>query len=149
MSPQVFPIVPAQATVYLILIPILLVLFIGGGVAAYAAFASRHVKFEVSQEGVTIRGDMFGRFVPKDKMVLKSARAVDLTQETSLAPKWRTGGTGYPGYKAGWYRLANDGKALVFITDPRHVVYVPTVDGSCLMMSVASPDAFLAALKQQ
>lgn len=149
MSPQVFPIVPAQASVYLILIPILLVLFIGGGVATYAAFASRHVKFEVSAEGVTIRGDMFGRFVPKDKMVLKSARAVNLTQEASLAPKWRTGGTGYPGYKAGWYRLANDSKALVFITDPHHVVYVPTVDGSCLMMSVASPDAFLAALKQQ
>jgi hypothetical protein len=149
MSPQVFPIIPAQATVYLILIPILLVVFIGGGVATYAAFASRHVKFEVSQEGVTIRGDMFGRFVPKDKMVLNSARAVDLTQETSLAPKWRTGGTGYPGYKAGWYRLANDSKALVFITDPHHVVYVPTVDGSCLMMSVATPDAFLAALKQQ
>ena len=148
MSPQVFPIVPAQATVYLILIPILLVLFIGGGVATYAAFASRHVTFEVSRDGVTIRGDMFGRFVPKDKMDLKAARAVDLSTETTLTPKWRTGGTGYPGYKAGWYRLANDSKALVFITDPHHVVYVPTVDGSSLMMSVANPEEFLAALKQ-
>jgi hypothetical protein len=149
MGTQVFPIIPAQATVYLILIPILLILFIGGGVASYAAFASRHVKFEVSKEGITIRGDMFGRFVPKDKMVLKAARAVDLSQETSLAPKWRAGGTGYPGYKAGWYRLANDSKALVFITNPRHVVYVPTVDGSALMMSVANPEQFLDALKQQ
>ena len=148
MSPQVFPIVPAQATVYLILIPILLVLFIGGGVATYAAFASRHVTFEVSRDGVTIRGDMFGRFVPKDKMDLKAARAVDLSTETTLTPKWRTGGTGYPGDKAGWYRLANDSKALVFITDPHHVVYVPTVDGSSLMMSVANPEEFLAALKQ-
>ena len=134
---------------YLILIPILLVVFIGGGVATYAAFASRHVKFEVSQEGITIRGDMFGRFVPKDKMVLKSARAVDLSKETSLAPKWRTGGTGYPGYKAGWYRLANDSQALVFITDPHSVVYVPTVDGSSLIMSVKDPEKFLQALKQQ
>jgi hypothetical protein len=148
MGTQVFPIIPAHATVYLILIPILLVVFIGGGVATYAAFASRHVKFEVSSEGVTIRGDMFGRLVPKDKMVLKSARAVDLTQETRLAPKWRSGGTGYPGYKAGWYRLADDSKALVFITDPRSVVYIPTVDGSCLIMSVASPEEFLKALKQ-
>ncbi len=149
MGTQVFPIIPAQATVYLILIPILLVVFIGGGVATYAAFASRHVKFEISQEGITIRGDMFGRFVPKDKMVLKSARAVDLSKETSLAPKWRTGGTGYPGYKAGWYRLANDSQALVFITDPHSVVYVPTVDGSSLIMSVKDPEKFLQALKQQ
>ena len=78
----------------------------------------------------------------------ESARAVDLTQEQKLAPKWRAGGTGYPGYKAGWYRLADDSKALVFITDPHHVVYVPTVDGSSLMMSVADPEQFLAVLKR-
>ena len=148
METQVFPIIPAHASVYLILIPILLVVFIGGGVATYAAFASRHVKFEVSRDGVTIRGDMFGRFVPKDKMVLKSAKAADLTKETTLAPKWRSGSTGYPGYKAGWYRLADESKALVFITDPHSVVYIPTVDGSCLIMSVANPDEFLAALKR-
>jgi len=148
MEPQVFPIIPAHASVYLILIPILLIVFIGGGVATYAAFASRHVKFEVSRDGVTIRGDMFGRFVPKDKMVLKSAKAADLTKETTLAPKWRSGGTGYPGYKAGWYRLADESKALVFITDPHSVVYIPTVDGSCLIMSVANPDEFLAGLKR-
>jgi hypothetical protein len=148
MVTQVFPIIPAHASVYLILVPILLIVLIGGGVATYAAFSSRHVKFEVSRDGITIRGDMFGRFVPKDKMLLKSARAVDLSRETKLAPKWRAGGTGYPGYKSGWYRLADDSKALVFITDPSHVVYVPTVDGSCLMMSVANPDQFLAVLKQ-
>lgn len=148
MGSQVFPIIPAQASVYLILIPILLICFIGGGVATYAAFASRHVKFEVASDGITIRGDMYGRFVPKDKMVLKSARAVDLSQEQALAPKGRSNGTGYPGYKAGWYRLKDESKALVFITDPHHVVYVPTVDGSCLMMSVANPEEFLAALKK-
>lgn len=149
MGTQVFPIIPAQSSVYLILIPVLAILFIGGGVATWAAFASRHVKFEVSNDGITIRGDMYGRFVPKDKMVLKSARAIDLDHETSLKPKWRTNGTGYPGYKAGWFRLADDSKALVFITDPHHVVYVPTIDGSSLMMSVSNPDEFLATLKRQ
>jgi hypothetical protein len=149
MGTQVFPIIPAHASVYLILIPILLVVFIGGGVATYAAIASRHVKFEVSRDGITIRGDMYGRFVPKDKMVLKSARAVDVSQDDNLAPKWRTNGTSYPGYKSGWFRLKDDSKALVFITDPRHVVYIPTVDGSSLMISVADANGFLAALNQQ
>ncbi len=148
MSTQVFPIIPAQGSVYLILAVILVVVFIGGGVATWAAFSSRHVTFEVSSDGITIRGDMYGRFVPKDKMVLKSARAVDLSQERDLAPRWRTNGTAYPGYKAGWFRLKDDSKALVFITDPHHVVYVPTVDGSSLMMSVSNPEQFLAALKQ-
>jgi hypothetical protein len=134
--------------VYLILAVILLVVLIGGGVATYAAISSRNTKFEVSKDGVTILGDMYGRFVPKDKMVLKSARAVDLTVEEKYAPKWKTNGAGFPGYKSGWYRLKDDSKALVFITDPHRVVYIPTVDGSCLMMSVAEPEQFLAALKQ-
>lgn len=148
MATQVFPIIPAHANVYLILVPILLVVLIGGTVATYAAWSSRHVKFEVSSEGITIRGDMFGRFVPKDKMVLKSARAVDLSVEQKLKPKWRMGGTGYPGYKSGWYRLADESKALVFITDPHHVAYIPVVDGSSLLVSVADPEQLLAALKQ-
>src|SRR5580704_7420646 len=148
MATQVFPIIPAHASVYLILVPILLIVLVGGGVATYAAFSSRHVKFEVSSDGVTIRGDMYGRFVPKDKMVLKSARAADLSRDDNLAPKWKTNGAGFPGYKSGWYRLKDDSKALVFITDPHSVVYIPTVDGSCLLMSVANPDQFLAALKQ-
>jgi hypothetical protein len=145
---QVFPIIPAHANVYLVLIPILLVVFIGGGVATWAAYSSRHVQFEVSGEGVTIRGDMYGRFVPKDKMVLKSARAADLSKDDNLAPKWRTNGAAFPGYKSGWYRLKDDSKALVFITDPHSVVYIPTVDGSCLIMSVANPEQFLSVLKQ-
>jgi hypothetical protein len=148
MATQVFPIIPAHANVYLILIPILLIVLIGGTVATYAAYSSRHVKFEVSNDGITIRGDMFGRFVPKDKMKLNAARAVDLAVDEKLKPKWRMGGTGYPGYKSGWYRLADESKALVFITDPHHVVYIPTVDGSSLMMSVADPQQLLAALKQ-
>src|ERR1700686_1902195 len=111
MATQVFPIIPAHASVYLILVPILLIVLIGGGVATFAAFSSRHVKFEVSRDGITIRGDMYGRFVPKDKMVLKSARAVDVSQDDNLAPKWRTNGTSYPGYKSGWFRLKDDSKA--------------------------------------
>ena len=148
MGTQVFPIIPAHANVYLVLIPILLVVLIGGGVATYAAYSSRHVKFEVSNDGITIRGDMYGRFVPKDKMVLKSARVADLSRDDSIAPKWRTNGAAFPGYKSGWYRLKDDSKALVFITDPHSVVYIPTVDGSSLIVSVANPEQFLAALKQ-
>lgn len=148
MSTQVFPIVPAPGWVYLILIPILLIVVVGGTVATWAAWASRNTRFEVTKDGITIHGDMYGRFVPKDKMVLKSARAVDLSKDDTLAPKWKTNGAGFPGYKSGWYRLKDDSKALVFITDPKSVVYVPTVDGSCLMVSVPNPEQFLAVLKQ-
>jgi hypothetical protein len=58
----------------------------------------------------------------------------------------RTLGTGLPGYKAGWFRLGNGEKALVYLTDLERAVYVPTRAGYSLLLSPADPQAFLNAL---
>ena len=56
-------------------------------------------------------------------------------------------GTGLPGYQAGWFRLRNGEKALVYLTDRGRAVYVPTTAGYSVLLSPAEPDAFLAALR--
>jgi hypothetical protein len=58
----------------------------------------------------------------------------------------RTVGTALPGYRSGWFRLANGEKALVYVTDPSRVVYVPTTDGYSLLLSVAETDQFVDRL---
>ena len=50
------------------------------------AYASRHVKFEVSPEGLAIRGDLYGRRLPAASLLREEARAVDLTEEPELPP---------------------------------------------------------------
>ena len=54
---------------------------------------------------------------------------------------------GLPGYMSGWFRLGNGEKALVFVTDASHAVYVPTLEGYSVIVSPADPEAFIASLQ--
>ena len=53
-----------------------------------------------------------------------------------------------PGYNAGWFRLKNGSKALLALTDRSSVVYIPTTEDYSILLSVADPEAFLAAARQ-
>lgn len=112
------------------------------------AYASRHVKFEVSPEGLAIRGDLYGRRLPAASLLKEEARPVDLTADPNYRPVWRTNGAGLPGYGSGWFQLSNGDKALIFVTDKRRVVYLPTREGYSLLLSVPEPEKFLEALQQ-
>lgn len=112
------------------------------------AYASRHVKFEVSPAGLAIRGDLYGRRLPAPSLLREKAGVVDLAESPDYRPVWRTNGAGLPGYGSGWFRLGNGDKALIFVTDKRRVVYLPTREGYSLLLSVQEPEKFLEALRQ-
>ena len=67
---------------------------------------------------------------------------MDLTESPNYRPVWRTNGAGLPGYGSGWFGLANGDQALIFVTDKRRVVYLPTREGYSLLLSVQEPDKF-------
>ena len=50
--------------------------------------------------------------------------------------------------RAGWFRLRDGERALLYVTDPARVVYLPTADGYSVMLSVADPAAFIASLQR-
>jgi hypothetical protein len=56
-------------------------------------------------------------------------------------------GTGLPGYRAGWFRLNNGERSLVYVTDWARVVYVPTSEGYSVLLSTPDPSALAEALR--
>jgi hypothetical protein len=130
-----------------ILVPIGLVLAVVFGILAISVMAASGARFQVTSDGLRIRGDLYGRFIPAAQLRVEAARRVDLTRPTDLEPKRRTMGGAFPGYQSGWFRLANGEKALLYLSDRRKAVYVPTTDGYSVLISPDDPDAFLAALK--
>ena len=144
-----FQMIPASNKVLYVIVPVaavavgLLVLF------GYLLYSSRHVRFEVDQRSLHIRGDIYGRDIKLSDLVLSEAKEIDLEQSPGYRPVLRTNGTGLPGYKAGWFKLRNGEKALLFVTDNRQVTYVPTRQGYSLLMSVEDGPAFLEALRKQ
>jgi PH (Pleckstrin Homology) domain-containing protein len=149
--PEVFHIVPASNRAAATLVPLAGLLFIVlvGTVALLGASirGSRQSSFELTPAGLRLRGDLYGRLVRASELRGGAARVIDLQQERRLRPTMRTIGTAVPGYRAGWFRLADGEKALLYVTDPRRVVYVPTRAGYALLLSVDRPTEFVERLR--
>ena len=142
---EAFSIAPAETrALWLIgLIP-LVVLVIVVSVLWGSITGARTSTFEVSPEGLRLRGDWYGRLIPANH--LQRGTRVDLATTPDLTPRRRTMGTGLPGYQAGWFRLRNGGRALLYLTDRSKAVYVPTTEGYTVLLSPSEPERFLAAL---
>src|SRR5207302_4433803 len=87
MMTQVFQIAPPTArggsgTAMLVIVMILLVVVVGGaGATVYALFrGARHSTFELSPEGLHLRGDLYGRMIPANQLVASEARRVDVVE---------------------------------------------------------------------
>jgi hypothetical protein len=120
----------------------LLILFV------YFGYASQHTRFVVSSEGIRITGTMYGRMIPQNQIQLPLARPINLNVESDYSPKWKNNGIGLPGYGAGWFKLKNGEKSLLFLTDRTRTVYIPTTSGFSVLISVADPERFVESLRK-
>ena len=143
-----FAILPSTSRGMWVFIAIILVILVLSGMLLIAtARGSRVSRFELSDDGLRLRGDLYGRMIPADALRGGAARIVDLSNTPDLQPRWRTMGTALPGYRAGWFRLRNGEKALVYLTETSRAVYVPTRKGYSVLLSPQQPERFLERLR--
>ena len=151
MGPKVFPMEPASASsvvwIWAIVALVAILMAVLVAVLGMTLYAARHTTFEITPESLRIGAALYGRSIPLASVDRGAARAVDFTASPELRPRWRTSGVGLPGYLAGWCRLVDGEKALVFLTSREKAVYVPTTEGYALLLSPQDPTAFLSALK--
>ena len=146
--PEVFVMPPAPTrSMWVILVAIVLVvlpmLLLG-----YVMKSGRATRYQVTESGLAIRGTLYGRTVPWSALAVAEARHLDLATARDFQPTMRTNGIGLPGYQAGWFRLRQAGKGLLFVTDRSRVVAIPTTLGYTLLLSVNDPAAFMEAVQQ-
>jgi hypothetical protein len=143
-----FQIAPAE-TRLLWLVPALvgLVLVVVVAIVGRSLAGATTSRFVLSPAGLQLHGDWYGRTIPPGRIRVGESRRVDFTAEPDLSPTRRSLGTGLPGYQAGWFRLRNGERALLYLTDRTRAVYVPTDDGYSLLLSPSEPEAFLKALR--
>src|SRR5262245_57331685 len=117
------------------------------GVVTVMVMSGMRARFEVSSDGLRLTGDFYGRNIAVSDLRGGSAKRVDISTVNDLQPVRRTMGTGLPGYRAGWFRLRNGEKALLYVTDPTKAVYVPTRLDYSVIVTPNDPDAFLTAIR--
>lgn len=144
---KIFGIIPSSSGPVLFTAGISLVLVLVIGLLAFIAYSSRNVRFEVSDGGLRISRSLYGRLIPRGDVVADGVRVIDLRVDSQYAPKWRTNGAGLPGYAEGWFKLKNQEKALLFVTDRSRVVYIPTRKGYAVMLSVRETAEFAELIR--
>ena len=145
---QTFAMAPADLRwLWLVAIVPAIAIIVAIVVLGKAITGARNARFELSAEGLRLEGDFYGRLIPVAQLRADEARRVDLADEPGLVPRRRTLGTGMPNYQAGWFQLRNGEKALLYLTDRRRAVYVPTTDGYSVLLSPSDPDGFVAAVR--
>lgn len=143
-----FAILPSTSRgMWLFIAVILAILVLAGIMLIATARGSRVSRFELSDAGLRLRGDLYGRMIPADALRGGAARIVDLSMTPDLQLRWRTMGTALPGYRAGWFRLRNGEKALVYLTVTSRAIYVPTRKGYSLLLTPQQPERFLERLR--
>jgi Bacterial PH domain len=145
----VYQMVPAGIRPLYLLLPIFLLLVAVMGFLSLTAYGSQRARFVLSDAGLDFRGDIYGGRVPWAALRVQEARIVDLSREAELRPRSRRWGTGLPGYAAGWFRLRNGERALLYVTAWSRVLYVPTSAGYVLVLSPQHPDEMLADLRHR
>jgi hypothetical protein len=144
---RVFGIVPSSSGPYVFTIILGVVLLAVIGLLIFISYSARHVTFSVSDQGLRIGPSLYGRLIPREKIVAEGVRVINLKTDQEYQPKWRTNGAGLPGYAEGWFKLKNKEKALLFVTDRSSVVYIPTTDNYSVLLSVREADEFAELMK--
>ena len=145
---QTFQIAPASVKAMWLLVPVLAIPLVIVAIILLASMTGlKKARFEVSDAGLRLAGDMYGHAIPLSDLRGGAARRVDISAGSEFQPARRTMGTGLPGYRAGWFRLRNGEKALLYVTDPAKAVYVPTRLDFSVLVSPGDPDGFLAAIR--
>jgi hypothetical protein len=94
--------VASRAMWFLVLVPGVVICLVVG-ILGSALLGARGARFEVSPDGLRLRGDLYGRLIPIEQLRAGSASRVDFSASPELTPAGRTLGTGLPGYRAGGF----------------------------------------------
>ncbi len=110
-------------------------------------YRSQTSRLVLSPTKLQIFGDVTNYTVQLENLQLEQARILDLRLEPKLHAAFRTWGTGLPKYATGYFTLANEQKAFIFVSDDTRVVYIPAIQGEDILLSLEQPEEFMVALK--
>jgi uncharacterized membrane protein len=144
---KIFGIIPASSGPYIFIWIFSVILIAVIALFVFIGYSSRHVSFEVSDQGLRISRALYGRFIPREEIAVGGVKILNLTVDAEYKPKLRTNGIGLPGYAEGWFKLQNKEKALLFVTDRSSVVYIPTTKDYSVLLSVREAEEFAESLK--
>ena len=98
---SVFGIIPASSGPFIFILIISVILIAVISLFIFISYSTRHVSFEVNENGLKIGPALYGRFIPREDIAARDVRVMNLDEDVEYQPKSRTNGVGLPGYAEG------------------------------------------------
>jgi len=113
---------------------------------ALSFISSRHYKLSISDGSLLIKSMFYNTNISLDKIDFDNIRVVNLDEE-NITFNVRQNGIGLPGLKIGWF-LKNGTKYMLYLTDKKSVVSIPTTEGYTILFSSESASEILTDLQK-
>jgi hypothetical protein len=135
-----------KGSVYGLPIVLIILFILLLGLAIGIVCAIKYSSIAIKDGLLVIRSFPYGRKIPIASILTDEVGAINIRQNTDYAISIRTNGIGLPNFHAGWMKLNNGKKALVFLTDKENVVLLPTKD-FVVLFSTAKAHEFVDKMK--
>lgn len=150
MSDKWVPMVPADTMSVWTFFIIMAFLIAIVGVFGWFLYWSKHTRFQIQDSQLVIEGGLYSRTIALSAIDEASMGLLDYEQAPALKPRMRVKGIGLSGYKSGWYKLMNDEKALLHISDESSMLAFKVTGEEqpyWVFMSIAEPEDFVLVLR--
>jgi hypothetical protein len=148
---QEYHIVSAMTiTMWAVIIAVVL-LFLTLPMLAYISNSTKNVRLTISTTGLRINSDMINQTIPLENLDRGNMKLINLNNEAELKPVIKAEGKKglrLFNYRTGWFKLQNGSQGLIQLTSWKNVVYIPTKENYCIMLSVKKPGEFIESLKK-
>ena len=93
-----------------------------------------------------VKAAFYERSVNRADIVWADSRIIDLSHMPEFKPWVRVNGIGLPGYRAGWFRLANGSRAFLLVTHGP-LAYLPVQGGKDFLLSIKESSPLFEKIK--
>jgi hypothetical protein len=114
----------------------------------YFWFGLTSSKLELRDSSLDFKAVFYGKRVDINDVDLDNVKLLDYTEKQNL-PSYRTNGISLFGVNWGWFKLKNGRKSLMFVTDIKKAVLIPTNLDFDIIISTKEPEKLITAIARK
>ncbi|MDP6416565.1 MAG: PH domain-containing protein [Gammaproteobacteria bacterium] len=114
----------------------------------FAALVYFLLKTEIllDTQTLNVKAAFYERNVNLSDIIWANSHIIDLSNMPEFTPRVRVNGIGLPGYRAGWFRLANGSQAFLLVTHGP-LAYLPVQGGKDFLLSIKESSPLFEKIK--